>query len=180
MSRSFLELPAWARVSEWRRGHIERVVSLLEDWALEMNVPDAERQAWVDAGCWHDALRDAPADELRQWAGGTAYEAEMLHGPAAAARLEAAGERRTEVLDAIRFHTVGSAQWGRTGRALYLADFLEPGRPFAAQDRAFLAALVPRDFNGVFRQVVRMRLEWALREGHALFLETVMLWNEVR
>ena len=84
------------------------------------------------------------------------------------------------MLSAIRYHTVGSPEWDRTGRALYMADFLEPGRHFAKRDRAFLATQVPHDFDGVFRQVLRARLEYALREGFTLFPETVELWNEVR
>ena len=68
---------------------------------------------------------------------------------------------------------------GRTGRALFMADFLEPGRGFMRDDRAFLASHLPTDFDGVFRQVVRMRMEWTLREGKALFPETALLWNSV-
>jgi predicted ATPase len=45
--------------------------------------------------------------------------------------------------------------------------------------RAFLASHVPHDFDGVFRQVVRQRLEWSLREGNRLYPETVALWNDV-
>ena len=33
--------------------------------------------------------------------------------------------------------------------------------------------------DGVFRQVVRQRLEWSLREGNQLYPETVSLWNDV-
>jgi 2-amino-4-hydroxy-6-hydroxymethyldihydropteridine diphosphokinase len=47
-------------------------------------------------------------------------------------------------------------------------------------DRAFLAAHLPHDFDGVFRQVLRMRIEWNVREGKTLFPETVALWNKVR
>jgi 2-amino-4-hydroxy-6-hydroxymethyldihydropteridine diphosphokinase len=84
------------------------------------------------------------------------------------------------VLEAIRWHTLGSAHWGRTGKALYMADFLEPGRPFSRADRAFLAAHATADFDGVFRQVVRTRIEWTVREGKMLFPETADLWNTVR
>jgi 2-amino-4-hydroxy-6-hydroxymethyldihydropteridine diphosphokinase len=90
------------------------------------------------------------------------------------------GETRADLLDAIRWHTVGYAGWSRVGRALYMADFLEPGRQFARADRAFLADHLAHDFDGVFRQVVRMRIEWTVREGKALFPETVALWNHVR
>jgi 2-amino-4-hydroxy-6-hydroxymethyldihydropteridine diphosphokinase len=104
----------------------------------------------------------------------------MLHGPAAAKKLEEEGENRQSVLNAIRYHTVGAPDWDRTGRALYMADFLEPGRSFSREDRAFLSAQVPHDFDRVFRQVVRMRLVYALNEGHTLFPETVQLWNSIR
>ncbi|MDQ3520126.1 MAG: hypothetical protein M3466_17205, partial [Gemmatimonadota bacterium] len=69
---------------------------------------------------------------------------------------------------------------GQTGRALYMADFLEPGRKFARADRVFLSEHVVHDFDGVFRQVVRQRIEWAVREGHFIYPETVELWNSVR
>ncbi len=172
-------LPAWAQVSERRRSHIARVTALLERWATVMAVSADERAAWVDAGRYHDALRDAPESELRALAGDVSYEPEMLHGPAAAARLERDGEQRQDVLDAVRYHTVGYLGWTRTGHALYMADFLEPGRKFSRRDRAFLADHVPHDFEGVFRQVLRARLEWSLHEGYSLFPETVSLWNAV-
>jgi HD superfamily phosphohydrolase YqeK len=175
-----VKLPPWAQVAEKRRAHIVRVTMLLADWAAAMRIPEHERAAWYDVGRFHDALKDAPDDELRALVGNVAYEPQMLHGPAAAARLEQDGETRRSVLDAVRYHTVGYLDWDRTGRALYMADFLEPGRKFSQRDRAFLAAQVPHDFDGVFRQVVRARLEWSLHEGHSLFPETVALWNATR
>lgn len=176
------QLPEWAQVGEKRRAHIARVTALLDRWAREMSIPAADAQAWHDAGLLHDALRDAAEPELRVMVRGTAFAdspAGVLHGPAAAARLEREGERRAGVLLAVRWHTVGNAAWDHTGRALFMADFLEPGRGFMRHDRAFLASLLPRDFDGVFRQVVRMRLEWTLREGKPLFPESIVLWNSV-
>jgi 2-amino-4-hydroxy-6-hydroxymethyldihydropteridine diphosphokinase len=125
-------------------------------------------------------LRDADEASLRAATGDLARPVGMLHGPAAALRLAALGESRGDVLEAVRWHTIGSVGWSATGRALYMADFLEPGRPFMQADRAFLAERVPDAFDAVFRQVVRMRLEWALREGKGLAEETVALWNAVR
>lgn len=175
------ELPSWSRVSAKRIAHIGRVAALLDEWARRLALPPSEARAWHDAGILHDALRDAPERELRELAGDHAeYTTEMLHGPAAATRLAAEGEHRTEVLDAVRFHTVGSSSWGRLGRALYMADYLEPGRQFSRIDRAYLASQVPHDFDATFRQVLRARLEWSLREGLRLFPDAVALWNAVR
>ena len=174
-------LPAWACVSDKRRGHIARVTELLDEWARALHLAPDDARAWHDAGRLHDALRDAPEDQLRALAGNPAgYTTEMLHGPAAAARLAADGETRQELLDAIRHHTVGNPSWERLGRALYMADYLEPGRKFSRADRAYLASQVPHDFDATFRQVLRARLEWSLREGMRLFPEAVALWNAVR
>lgn len=174
-------LPAWAVVTDKRRAHIERVTALLDDWARELDLGKREAVAWHDVGRLHDALRDADESDLRALSGEIpGYTLGMLHGPAAAARLRAEGECRDEVLEAIRHHTVGSCSWGRLGRALYMADYLEPGRKFTRTDRAYLAEQVPTNFDGTFRQVVRARLEWSLREGMQLYPETVLLWNAVR
>lgn len=173
-------LPSWAEVGEKRRAHIARVTALLDRWAVQLRLGVDEAQAWHDAGRWHDALRDASPDALRALADDADRPVETLHGPAAAVRLAREGEARGDVLDAIRWHTVGFAGWSRVGRALYMADFLEPGRQFARADRAFLADHLVHDFEGVFRQVVRMRIEWTVREGKALFPETVALWNHIR
>lgn len=180
IERARLALPAWAQVTDKRLAHIARVTALLERWAAEMSLPPEERAAWRDAGLWHDALRDAPDAELRALVPDERYPAQMLHGPAAAIRLERDGESRGDVLDAVRWHTIGAPDWPRAGVALYMADFLEPGRSFARRDRAFIAAHVPRDFDGAFRQVVRMRLTWSLTEGNMLYPETVALWNHIR
>ena len=173
-------LPKWACVKEKRLAHIERVTSLLRAWGAAMRLEAEEARAWIDAGAWHDSLRDSPDDELREITGDNETPAELLHGPAAATRLEQDGEKRRDVLDAIRYHTVGSPDWRRTGRALYMADYLEPGRKFSREDRFFLAAQVPHSFDSVFRQVVRFRLDWSVREGNHIFPETVALWNSLR
>jgi len=172
--------PDWAIVGEKRRAHMARVTGLLDEWAAKMRLAAADAQAWHDAGRWHDAFRDGTALELRPLVGGADLPDALLHGPAAAERLVRDGETRQSVLEAVRWHTVGSPAWDRTGRALFMADFLEPGRRFMTADRAFLAAQLPHNFDGVFRQVVRMRLEWTLREGNRIFPETVALWNSVR
>jgi len=172
-------LPKWARVTEKRLSHIERVTALLDRWADELKLPPDEAREWHDVGAWHDAMRDAGEDELRHWAAEPSWPATVLHGPAAARRLASEGEQRQGVLDAIHWHTLGNPAWARTGRALYMADFLEPGRPFSRAEREFLARTLPTDFDGVFRQVVQLRLEWTLREGKPVFPETAALWNQV-
>ncbi len=162
-----MSLPAWAQVTPARRGHIERVAALLDEWAAAMRVPQPERERWLRAAWLHDALRDAPLGDL------------MAHGPAAAERAARDGERDSGVLDAVRYHTIGYAGWDDVGRMLYLADFLEPGRDFDPDGRRALAARVSRERDAVLREVARRRIEWVLRSGWPLLPDTVAFWNAV-
>lgn len=159
-------MPPWAVVAPERRAHVERVAALLAEWAGAMGVDAAERARWQRAAWLHDALRDAGGDMLE-------------HGPAAAERAAAAGESDAGVLDAVRYHSVGWAGWDAVGRMLYLADYLEPGRPFDAAERRALAARVPTDPLGVLREVARRRIERTLRSGWHLRSETVGFWNAI-
>src|SRR4051812_37540571 len=180
VSGDVVELPAWARVKRKRRAHIARVTALLTEWADAMHLDPADRQTWIDAGRYHDALRDADVAELRTLAGASIDEVELLHGPAAAARLEQDGEIRHNLLLAIRYHSIGSRDWDRVGKALYMADYLEPGRKFDQERRAALAARVPRDFDGAFREVVQHRMAYAQEKNFTVYPESVALLESVR
>src|SRR5687768_1241615 len=111
-------LPAWAQVRPKRLAHVERVVALITRWGTAMAVPGSELDRWLRAGWLHDALRDAPSEELAHWAPGLPGPVELLHGPAGAARVHAAGEADQGVLDGARSHWRVFAGWARVGREL--------------------------------------------------------------
>jgi 2-amino-4-hydroxy-6-hydroxymethyldihydropteridine diphosphokinase len=178
-SESAVGLPAWAQVSKDRAEHIARVTSLLAEWAERMRLSAEEKQCWIDAGRYHDALRDAPVDELRSLADSRLDEVELLHGPAAAAKLEGEGETRRSLLDAIRYHSIGWKDWDQVGKALYMADYLEPGRTFEMERRAVLRELVIEDFEAAFREVVRGRMAFARANGFTEYPESAELLQSV-
>ena len=151
-----------------RREHIERVVALMRSWVTVLRLPPDERARWLRAVWLHDALRDAPEAEMRRWAPLVEGPVELRHGPAAAARAELEGERDADVLSAVRWHSVGWIGWGPIGRALYCADFLEPGRSFDRADRAALAVRYPEEPTQVLREVMRRRLAYAVSQGWVL------------
>jgi 2-amino-4-hydroxy-6-hydroxymethyldihydropteridine diphosphokinase len=166
-------LPSWAVVAPERAEHVERVVALLDEWATRLALaPDAHTQ-WRRAGWLHDALRDADEPTLRHWSKVEDGPLVLLHGPAAAARAAHEGEDDGDLLDAVRWHTVGSAEWAPVGRALYCADFLEPGRRFEEARRAALAASFAADPDAVLREVIAMRTDRAARTGKPVLPRTV-------
>ena len=172
-------LPEWAEVTPERLAHIERVAALVATWAERMGVPDSERNRWLKAVWLHDALRDASRETLSQWAASSSGPIELWHGPAAAARAKAEGEIDRGVLDAVRYHSLGLAEWDMVGRVLYCADYLEPGRDFDPAARAELAAQFPRDAAGVIRAVARARLTYLARSGWPLPEPLVRFWNSL-
>jgi HD superfamily phosphohydrolase YqeK len=172
-------LPEWAVVTPARREHIERVAELAAGWAQRMGVPDSERNRWLRAAWLHDALRDAPLEELARWAESIPGPPELEHGPASSARARAEGEDDRGVLDAVRYHSLGLAEWDMVGRILYCADFLDPGRPFDQERRADLAARLPEDPSGVLREVARSRLLHIVKSGWPVLDPTTRFWNSL-
>ena len=172
-------LPDWAIVSPARREHIERVAELASRWALAMGVADSERRRWLRAVWLHDALRDAPEEELLRWAPDAPGPLALRHGPASAARAKAEGETDRGVLDAVRYHSVGLAEWDMVGRVLYCADYLEPGRTFEPGERADLAAAFPQQSRAILREVAQRRIQHVLAEGWLLQDPTVRFWNSL-
>lgn len=174
-----LGLPDWALVDPDRRAHVERVVALLADWADQMELPTGERRRWLRAGWLHDALRAAPTEQLRVLAPHQDCVPDLLHGPAAAARAAQDGETDLGVLDAIHYHSTGYAGWDTVGKALYCADFLEPGRSFDPAERADLARRFPADPDAVLRDVARRRMQYLARKGWPLTVAGWQFWNQV-
>jgi HD superfamily phosphohydrolase YqeK len=172
-------LPAWAQVSTERLHHIQRVAELVVLWSERLSVPDSERNRWLKAVWLHDALRDARADELERYAPSMVGPPELRHGPASAARAKAEGETDRGVLDAVRYHSVGLAEWDMVGRVLYCADFLEPGRSSGGAQRAALAEQFPSDPPGVLFEVARSRVLHLIHSGWTIPPTTLRFWNSL-
>ena len=172
-------MPEWAVVTPERLQHVQSVAELAAGWAEQMGVPDSERNRWLRAVWLHDALRDAPTEELAKWAPSSPGPRELWHGPASAARAKAQGEIDRGVLDAVRYHSLGLAEWDMVGRILYCADFLDPLRKFEREARAELARRLPSDPSGVLREVARARLLYLVKSGWPILNPTVRFWNSL-
>ncbi|MDX1646933.1 MAG: HD domain-containing protein [Longimicrobiales bacterium] len=172
-------LPGWAVAGPERREHMVRVAELLDVWTEALTLPEEERRRWRAAGHLHDALRDADPDALRSRVPPAlrTLPGALLHGPAAAERLRVDGVEDGELLDAVSFHTVGSPTFRTLGRALYAADFLEPGRPYRPDWRAELRGRMPGEMDAVVREILRARIRHRLDTGHVVLPRTWAFWN---
>lgn len=175
------DLPGWTQATGGRRDHMARVADLMEGWARSLGHDEDEVVRWRAAAMLHDAMRDADPEELRPGAPPELRHApaEVLHGPAAAARLREDGVRDESVLRAITWHTVGHPDLDQLGQALYLADHLEPGRSGESSRTEALRARVPDQMETVLRELAGERLTWLVANGRPLLEPTVGLWNAV-
>jgi 2-amino-4-hydroxy-6-hydroxymethyldihydropteridine diphosphokinase len=157
-----------------------RVADLMERWCHALELGDSECVRWRATAWLHDALRDAPAERLRpliapEFSG---LPDSYLHGPVTATRLAAEGCTDTEMLDAIRYHTLGNDRLGRLGRALIAADYLEPGRADRAEWRAALRVRLPFSFDAVIREVAGDKIRKTVERKETVRPELVSFWNE--
>lgn len=175
------QLPPWSAVGDKRLRHIERVAGLLDDWAIAGSLPAEERTRWIAAGYLHDALKEKPEDELRALLSGEERDLPepLLHGPAVAALLRREGVEDDELLRALTYHTLGHPDLGRTGCALYAADFLEPGRDLSNKWRASLRGRMPGEMADVVKEIVAARIQFLLERGRPVRSETIGFWNRI-
>lgn len=160
---------------------MNRVAELMAAWAVELDLSEDEQNRWKVAGLAHDLLRDADPDTLRMHLPPTLADLPdpILHGPAVAERLRLGGVEDGELLTAVAYHTIGDARFGRLARALYAADFLEPGRSFMSDWRAERRVRMPSDFDAVVRDVASLRLRNLIERGSAVLPGTLAFWNTI-
>jgi HD superfamily phosphohydrolase YqeK len=172
-------LPGWAVLGADRRAHAERVAALMDAWAAALGVDDAERVRWRAVAWLHDALRDAVDEELRPLVPEPLrlLPTPLLHGPAAARRLADDGVADEALLLAVAFHTLGHPGLDTLGRALYAADYLEPGRDFRVDERAAQRARMPGALDAVLVEIVSARVTHLLEERRPIRAETLAFWN---
>jgi HD superfamily phosphohydrolase YqeK len=175
------ELPSWTEAGVARRAHIRRVMALLAEWAEARGLQEGERIRWMAAGALHDALRDADPEVLRRQVPPRfrGLPGPLLHGPAAANRLEEEGVEDDALLRAVAYHSLGHPGLDAAGRALFASDFLEPARRLNAAWRQELVRRYPSAPRHVLVEVVRARMVRQLERGWPLRPETLDFWNSL-
>lgn len=136
------------------------------------------------AGILHDYAKGIPGHELLALAKQNnileddveAQSPDLLHAPVGAfllARDE--GLLDDEILDAIRYHTLGRVGMTDLEKALFLADMIEPGRDFPGIER--LHCLVRRDLDQGMIQAIDSTLRYCMEQGRLIHPRTVLVRN---
>jgi nicotinate-nucleotide adenylyltransferase len=164
--------------------HTRAVARMALALALEHGL-DPERAAL--AGLLHDCGRAVPAPAMGAYAKKRRLAALALEETAARAPIllhahisedrarREYGVTDPAVLSAVRKHTLGDAVMTPLDRLLYAADACSADRSFPEAARIRRAAVA--DLDGGFREAMRVKLDYVLREGAWLHPGAAAAWN---
>jgi nicotinate-nucleotide adenylyltransferase len=137
---------------------------------------------------WSEARAAASSPELEFIAAAAArMEAEpafadkIIHGPAAAAilgrneSLRSAGSSDGDILEAIAFHSMADIEMRPLAKIVFIADKIEPRRPYLTDADRHAAATL--DLDGLLVHTLWLSISWLRRNDRAIAQSTLDLYN---
>ena len=136
------------------------------------------------AALLHDCVKERPNDELLALARRHGLEVDeheqqtldLLHGKVAPfVAAERFGVNDDSVFDAIRCHSTGAVEMGPLGQVLFVADFCEPNRPYAAA--ADVRELAERNLEAAVLEVMQFKLRKTLLKKQPVHPDSFHAYN---
>ena len=130
-----------ARMSKQRFKHVLRV----EQSALELAEKyDVDREKSSIAALLHDVAKEEPDSEMRDLVISENLDLDLLqygsqiwHAPVGAVQARRDFEiTDEEILNAIKYHTIGTPDMTDVEKVIFVADYIEPGRDFEGVKKA--------------------------------------------
>jgi len=164
-------------------GHSLRTAETAARMALAFGVD--EEKAYL-AGLLHDYAKSMSDEELIDQSKKLGIEANsvelafpyLLHAEISARLVELdLGVEDKEIVTSIKNHTVGATSMTQLDKIIYVADMIEPGRPYPGLDSLRRMAL--DDLDEVFRGAYVHSLEHLVRSRKLIHPATVEVWNKL-
>lgn len=163
--------------------HTCGVVKTAQEMAIHFGLDPIEA---MTAAALHDYAKHYSADEMITYATINQIciddvmksSSELLHGYVGAQMVkERFNLNREDVLNAIRFHTIGRAGMSLLEKVIYLADAIEPGRDYPGLKG--LRVLCYENLDEALLASVTSTLSYVLSSGSLLHPNSVALYNEL-
>lgn len=177
-NRAFLK----ARLSKKRYTHSLNVAHEAQRLA-ELYGEDPEKAYF--AGLMHDVCKELPAEEQEELVRASSFvvsKEELVtkpvwHGIAGAYFLQVRmGVTDPDVLNAVRYHTVGRAGMTRLEEIVYLADLISEDRTYDGVEQ--MRQLCLTSINAAMLEGIRFSMETTLKKGGYLPPVTVGAYNQ--
>ena len=172
-----------ARLDEKRYSHTKRVVKKAKQLAKLYNAPIDK----VKIGAYlHDIAKFYKVEDMAELVGNKYPEVnrevyrngQILHGFAAAEIAERElGIEDTEILDAIRYHTVGKENMSLTAKIVYLADAIEDARDWFGVVKA--RKLAEKNIDTAIIYELDKKIEYLIKKGSLIHPNTLAFRNDL-
>lgn len=158
-------------------GVVEAALKLAEDKAVSVN--KVEKAAFL-----HDIAKNKTPGEMQKIITESDWEVDklemsipaVLHAPAGAIISEKEfGITDEEILEAIRFHTLGHPDMSLTALIIFAADFIEPNRNFPGLEK--IREIIFEDFTKGIVEICSSMIQHQLETAKIIHPNTVMLRN---
>lgn len=170
------------RLGKYRFEHTKRVLKAALELA-EINNADLEKVK--KAALLHDIAKKLSRTEIKELLDNSGWEidelewslAAVLHAPAGAelARIEY-GIDDYDILEAIRYHTLGHPEMGITAQIIYAADFIEEGRNFEGLKE--IQKAVKEDLSRGIYLITSSSIKYQINAGNPIHSYTNKLRNK--
>ncbi|HEY3374414.1 MAG TPA: bis(5'-nucleosyl)-tetraphosphatase (symmetrical) YqeK [Candidatus Aquicultor sp.] len=143
-----------------------------------------EHTAYV-AGLLHDCTKSMGHGELLTAAEGLGFDIYpverrrpyLLHAKIAARLAQSEFGVDEQIAHAIECHTFGALDMSELDKVIYVADLIEPGRPYEGLDRIRRIAL--EDLDEAFRAAYIQTLGHVVKTQHLIHPMTLDVWNKL-
>lgn len=171
-----------ARLSKKRYTHSLNVAHEAQRLA-ELYGEDPEKAYF--AGLMHDVCKELPAEEQEELVRASSFAVSkeelvtkpVWHGIAGAYFLQVRmGVTDPDVLNAVRYHTVGRAGMTRLEEIVYLADLISEDRTYDGVEQ--MRQLCLTSINAAMLEGIRFSIETTLKKGGYLPPVTVEAYNQ--
>lgn len=169
-----------AHLSEKRFSHSLRVAEMCSE-ICELSGYDTKK-AYL-CGIAHDICKELDHDEMKKMVEESEYKItpselqkiSLMHGKAGAAFLKKHfGVEDSEILYAIAYHVCGRFDFGVLGKALYIADKNERGRPHVKKDPDFVKKLYSKSVDDMFYYTLKTSYEYQVNKPGFIIMDDTM------
>lgn len=169
-----------ATLSKKRFKHILRV----EQTALLLaEMYEADKEKVSIAGIAHDYAKEKPDEEMRDLIISENLDLDMLqygsniwHGPLGSVLMKNEYNiEDEEILEAIKYHTIGSPRMGKVAQIIYVADFIEPNRSFKGVEKARELAKI--DLNEAIAYISRHTIANLIDRKTKIYPKAIETYN---
>jgi predicted HD superfamily hydrolase involved in NAD metabolism len=171
------------KLTEEHYGHSLRTAKLAEEMA---KVYGLDSQKAYIAGLLHDYAKSMPEDEMLDEAQALGIEINdveeanpgLLHaGLSAKLVKKELGINDHEIISAIEKHTIGAVTMSDLDKIVYIADMVEPGRPYEILDG--LRKIIFKDLDVAYKEAYIMTVEYLVKTRKLLHPQTLAVWNKL-